>query len=153
MTRQYQSAPVTSASPERFFSRVGLVQTDLRDAHTHTHTHYLSPLPTSVTQTQHAKNVDMFVNRERCHHCKPLPNQYSGHRYAQDGESESKAPPPHYKSSTTSSKCPSTLQVIAADLTYRYCKCTPQVLQRTISAIGSRFLRCNQESHICRITY
>jgi hypothetical protein len=29
MTRQYLAGPVTSASPERFFSRVGLVQTDL----------------------------------------------------------------------------------------------------------------------------
>ena len=30
MTRQYLAVPVTSESPERFFSRVGLVQTDLR---------------------------------------------------------------------------------------------------------------------------
>jgi hypothetical protein len=30
MTRQYLVVPTTSASPERFFSRVGLVQTDLR---------------------------------------------------------------------------------------------------------------------------
>ena len=30
MTRQYLTVPVTSASPERFFSRVGLVQTDVR---------------------------------------------------------------------------------------------------------------------------
>ena len=30
MTRQYLVVPATSASPERFFSRVGLVQTDLR---------------------------------------------------------------------------------------------------------------------------
>ena len=30
LTRQYLSVPVTSASPERFFSRVGLVQTDFR---------------------------------------------------------------------------------------------------------------------------
>jgi hypothetical protein len=30
MVRQYLTVPVTSASPERFFSRVGLVQTDLR---------------------------------------------------------------------------------------------------------------------------
>ena len=30
MARQYLSVPATSASPERFFSRVGLVQTDLR---------------------------------------------------------------------------------------------------------------------------
>jgi hypothetical protein len=30
MTRQYLPVPVTSASAERFFSRVGLVQTDLR---------------------------------------------------------------------------------------------------------------------------
>jgi hypothetical protein len=30
MTRQYLTVPVTSASPERFLSRVGLVQTDLR---------------------------------------------------------------------------------------------------------------------------
>ncbi len=30
MTRQYLTVPATSASPERFFSRVGLVQTDLR---------------------------------------------------------------------------------------------------------------------------
>jgi hypothetical protein len=30
MVRQYLTAPATSASPERFFSRVGLVQTDLR---------------------------------------------------------------------------------------------------------------------------
>ena len=30
MTRQYLSVPVTSVSPDRFFSRVGLVQTDLR---------------------------------------------------------------------------------------------------------------------------
>jgi len=30
MARQYLAVPVTSASPERFFSRVGLVQTDLR---------------------------------------------------------------------------------------------------------------------------
>jgi hypothetical protein len=29
MTRQYLAVPVTSESPERFFSRVGLVQTDL----------------------------------------------------------------------------------------------------------------------------
>ena len=29
MTRQYLTVPVTSVSPERFFSRVGLVQTDL----------------------------------------------------------------------------------------------------------------------------
>ncbi len=29
MTRQYLTVPATSASPERFFSRVGLVQTDL----------------------------------------------------------------------------------------------------------------------------
>jgi hypothetical protein len=29
MARQYLTVPVTSASPERFFSRVGLVQTDL----------------------------------------------------------------------------------------------------------------------------
>jgi hypothetical protein len=29
MTRQYLTGPVTSTSPERFFSRVGLVQTDL----------------------------------------------------------------------------------------------------------------------------
>ena len=29
MTRQYLTVPVTSESPERFFSRVGLVQTDL----------------------------------------------------------------------------------------------------------------------------
>ena len=29
MTRQYLSVPATSESPERFFSRVGLVQTDL----------------------------------------------------------------------------------------------------------------------------
>ncbi len=29
MVRQYLTVPVTSASPERFFSRVGLVQTDL----------------------------------------------------------------------------------------------------------------------------
>ena len=28
MTRQYLTVPVTSVSPERFFSRVGLVQTD-----------------------------------------------------------------------------------------------------------------------------
>jgi hypothetical protein len=28
--RQYPAVPATSASPERFFSRVGLVQTDLR---------------------------------------------------------------------------------------------------------------------------
>ena len=70
MSRQYLAVPATSASPERFFSRVGLVQTDLRgrlldtimidlmwakqapyiileemnkeDTHTpHTHTHYL----------------------------------------------------------------------------------------------------------------
>ena len=66
MTRQYLTVPATSVSPERFFSRVGLVQTDLRgrlldttmidlmwsklileemnkeDTHTpHTHTHYL----------------------------------------------------------------------------------------------------------------
>jgi hypothetical protein len=65
--RQYLKVPATSASPERFFSRVGLEQTDLRrslldttmidlmwakqtpkiileeikkeDTHTHTHTH------------------------------------------------------------------------------------------------------------------
>ena len=30
MTRQYLTVPDTSESPERFFSRVGLVQTDLR---------------------------------------------------------------------------------------------------------------------------
>jgi hypothetical protein len=30
MTRQYLTVPATSASPERFFSRVRLVQTDLR---------------------------------------------------------------------------------------------------------------------------
>ena len=30
MARQYLSVPATSASPEMFFSRVGLVQTDLR---------------------------------------------------------------------------------------------------------------------------
>ena len=30
MPRQYLAVPATSASPERFFSRVGLVQTDLR---------------------------------------------------------------------------------------------------------------------------
>ncbi len=30
MARQYLTVPDTSASPERFFSRVGLVQTDLR---------------------------------------------------------------------------------------------------------------------------
>ena len=30
MTSQYLGVPVTSVSPERFFSRVGLVQTDLR---------------------------------------------------------------------------------------------------------------------------
>ena len=30
MVRQYLTVPATSASPERFFSRVGLVQTDLR---------------------------------------------------------------------------------------------------------------------------
>jgi hypothetical protein len=30
MARQYLTVPATSASPERFFSRVGLVQTDLR---------------------------------------------------------------------------------------------------------------------------
>ena len=30
MTRQYLTVPATSVSPERFFSRVGLVQTDLR---------------------------------------------------------------------------------------------------------------------------
>jgi len=30
MVRQYLTVPVTSVSPERFFSRVGLVQTDLR---------------------------------------------------------------------------------------------------------------------------
>ncbi len=30
MVRQYLTVPDTSASPERFFSRVGLVQTDLR---------------------------------------------------------------------------------------------------------------------------
>ena len=30
MARQYLAVPATSASPERFFSRVGLVQTDLR---------------------------------------------------------------------------------------------------------------------------
>ena len=30
MDRQYLPVPVTSTSPERFFSRVGLVQTDLR---------------------------------------------------------------------------------------------------------------------------
>jgi len=61
MDRQYLTVPVTSVSPERFFSRVGLVkslvQTDLRgslldttkqaeinkeDTHTpHTQTHYL----------------------------------------------------------------------------------------------------------------
>jgi hypothetical protein len=29
MARQYLTVPVTSESPERFFSRVGLVQTDL----------------------------------------------------------------------------------------------------------------------------
>ena len=29
MTRQYLTVPTTSVSPERFFSRVGLVQTDL----------------------------------------------------------------------------------------------------------------------------
>jgi hypothetical protein len=29
MARQYLTVPATSASPERFFSRVGLVQTDL----------------------------------------------------------------------------------------------------------------------------
>ena len=29
MARQYLAVPATSASPERFFSRVGLVQTDL----------------------------------------------------------------------------------------------------------------------------
>ena len=29
MVRQYLTVPDTSASPERFFSRVGLVQTDL----------------------------------------------------------------------------------------------------------------------------
>jgi hypothetical protein len=29
IVRQYLSVPVTSVSPERFFSRVGLVQTDL----------------------------------------------------------------------------------------------------------------------------
>ncbi len=29
MVRQYLTVPVTSESPERFFSRVGLVQTDL----------------------------------------------------------------------------------------------------------------------------
>jgi hypothetical protein len=29
MTRQYVTVPATSVSPERFFSRVGLVQTDL----------------------------------------------------------------------------------------------------------------------------
>jgi len=28
--KQYLTVPTTSASPERFFSRVGLVQTDLR---------------------------------------------------------------------------------------------------------------------------
>jgi hypothetical protein len=30
IARQYLTVPATSASPERFFSRVGLVQTDLR---------------------------------------------------------------------------------------------------------------------------
>ncbi len=30
MARQYLTVPATSAFPERFFSRVGLVQTDLR---------------------------------------------------------------------------------------------------------------------------
>ncbi len=30
MARQYLTVPATSASPDRFFSRVGLVQTDLR---------------------------------------------------------------------------------------------------------------------------
>jgi hypothetical protein len=30
MTRQYLAVPATSASPKRFFSRVGLAQTDLR---------------------------------------------------------------------------------------------------------------------------
>ena len=30
MAGQYLAVPATSASPERFFSRVGLVQTDLR---------------------------------------------------------------------------------------------------------------------------
>ena len=30
MSRQYLTVPATSVSPERFFSRVGLVQTDLR---------------------------------------------------------------------------------------------------------------------------
>ena len=30
MSRQYLSVPATSVSPERFFSRVGIVQTDLR---------------------------------------------------------------------------------------------------------------------------
>ncbi len=36
MTRQYLTVPVTSTSPERFFSRVGLVQTDLHGRLLHT---------------------------------------------------------------------------------------------------------------------
>ncbi len=39
MARQYLAVPATSGSPERFFSRVGLVQNEQR-GHTHiTHTH------------------------------------------------------------------------------------------------------------------
>ena len=37
MARQYLAVPATSASPERFFSRVGLVQTDLREPSRHHH--------------------------------------------------------------------------------------------------------------------
>jgi hypothetical protein len=33
MTRQYLTVPATSVSPERFFSRVELVQTDLHVSH------------------------------------------------------------------------------------------------------------------------
>jgi hypothetical protein len=54
MARQYPTVPVTSRSPERFFSRMGLVQTDLRG----------SLLDTTMIDLMWAKQVPDIIFQE-----------------------------------------------------------------------------------------
>ncbi len=77
MTRQYLTVPAPSVSPERFFSLVGLVQTDLRG----------SLLDTTMIDLMWTKQVSEIIfqemNKEDTHtpHTHTLPTHSLTHPY------------------------------------------------------------------------
>ena len=73
MARQYLTVPATSASPERFFSRVGLVQTDFRgrdEQRGHTHTilthQYISRLARGTVTVATPHTWSYLTNYQSC---------------------------------------------------------------------------------------